>query len=48
MNDGTPMGGYSTISPHGCSADRPHHQNKQQQQQHTINDYQGKLIDVVI
>jgi hypothetical protein len=29
MNDGTPLGGWSTISPHGCSADRPHRQNKQ-------------------
>jgi hypothetical protein len=28
MNDGTPLGGESKISPHGCSADRPHHQNK--------------------
>jgi hypothetical protein len=28
MNDGTPLGGKSTISLHGCSADRPHHKKK--------------------
>jgi hypothetical protein len=28
MNDGTPLGGESTIRLHGCSTDRPHHQNK--------------------